>query len=186
MYVYTTQIQCIGPICAQGATLSEDCQCIGPFATQSTCPFGFTPVEDFFGRCSCEKKTQPQCPSGLSLYGGDCRCTGTSTCPLGSTLSPPSSGSCNCMAEPYCPFGAHLHHCKCVRERARQCSSGTLSQNGCECETSLPPKCTDPCELNEDICRCTPPESESSKISYYTCVTVTACENSHNLKSCFL
>ena len=166
IYVYTTQFQCIGPLCAQGATLSEDCQCISPFATQlSTCPFGFTPVTDSLGRCSCQKKTQPQCPSGLSLYSRDCRCTGTPICPLGSTLPSTSARSCDCTAEPYCPLGAHLHHCKCVRERARQCSSGTLSQNGCKCETSSPPTCPGSCELNEDICRCNPPRLESSKIS---------------------
>ena len=141
---------CPWPSCNSGASLDKQaCKCHG--VTKSTCQAGFIPVKDSQGRCSCEKKTNPQCPSGLSIYGSDCMCTGNPTCPGGSTLS---HSSATCSAAPYCPFG-DLHHCKCVKEDARQCSWGTLTWNGCECKTSYSPKCSSGCSLDSNGgCEC--------------------------------
>ena len=162
--LFSTQLpfQCFGPKCGLGETLSVDCRCI----KKSTCPIGFTPVKNSKGQCSCEKKTQPQCPSGLSLYRSRCECTGspTCTCPRGSTISLPSSGSCT--AEPFCPFHGDLRDCKCVTERPRECSSGSLSLDGCECQGSAP-KCFGGCDLNEDFCRCIQPIRNSKIISLF-------------------
>ena len=134
MYIWYPSSSCFEPLCVTGATLSEDCRCI----TEFTCPPDFTPVKNSQDQCSCEKNTQPQCPSGLSLYSSGCRCTGlaTCTCPLGSTISFLSPASCT--AEPFCPLGTHLHDCKCVTNRVRECSVGSPSLDGCECQSSAP------------------------------------------------
>ena len=138
---------CPEPSCNSGASLNKQkCKCF----TESTCPAGFIPVKSSQG-CSCERKTNPQCPSGLSIYGSDCMCTGNPTCPGGPTLS---HSSATCSAAPYCPFG-DLHHCKCVKEYGRQCPWGTLSWDGCECKPSYSPKCSSGCSLDSNGgCEC--------------------------------
>ena len=150
---------CPWPSCHSGTLHKGACKCNAVEA--STCPDGFLPVKSSHGLCSCEKKSRPQCPPGLSTYGSGCRCTGNPTCPRGSTLSPSSA---SCTAEPTCPYGAELYHCKCVKEYVRQCSSGTLSWDGCECKTSYPPKCSKGCTLDSNGgCKCKNSDDPSKK-----------------------
>ena len=139
---------CPEPSCNSGASLNKQaCKCF----TESTCLAGFIPVKSSQG-CSCARKTNPQCPSGLSIYGSDCMCTGNPTCPGGSTLS---HSSATCSAAPYCPFGGALHHCKCVKEYGRRCPWGTLSWDGCECKTLNSPTCSSGCSLDSNGgCEC--------------------------------
>ena len=135
---------CSWPKCRPGTYFDkQECKCNG--VTESTCAAGFTAVKSPHGLCSCQKKTRPHCPAGLPVLGNDCICTGTPTCPYGSILRPSTA---TCTAEPYCPYGADLFECKCVKEYVRQCPWGTLSWDGCECNTSYIPKCSDGCYLD--------------------------------------
>ena len=127
----TTSIQ--GPNCPPGATLdSHKCRC--DVVTESTCPSGYVPICSD-GLCSCERKTQPKWRPAVT--------------------NPPS-----CTAEPYCPHGADLCDCKCVKECSRQCSSGTLSSDRCECRASCTPTCSNGYYLNKTLCTCQPSEND--------------------------
>ena len=142
----------------------QECKCNG--VTESKCAHGFMPVKSPHGLCSCQKKSRPQCPAGLPVFDNSCMCTGTPTCPHGSTLSPSTA---ICTAEPYCPYGADLYDCKCVKEYVRQCPWGTLSWDGCECNTSYTPKCSDGCYLDyHGGCKCNNHHDyDHSKNNYY-------------------
>ena len=142
---------CPLPSCSRGARFDKRaCKCFDD--TDSFCPLGFYPARDK-KRCFCEKRTKPRCPSGLSIYGRDCVCTGDPTCPDGSTLS---YSKATCSAKPYCPDGADLIDCECVRRVDRICASGaTLSRDGCDCKISYPPTCSKGCSLDSDRgCKC--------------------------------
>jgi hypothetical protein len=61
-----------------------------------------------------------------------------------------------------------LHGCKCVKEYVRQCSSGTLSNDGCMCSSTYTPTCSRGCRL--DVfggCIC----NSNSKTSQYIIMT---------------
>ena len=55
---------------------------------------------------------------------------------------------------PYCPSGYVKYGCECVKEYVRQCSSGTLSNNGCKCSGAYNPTCSNGCRLNILGCSC--------------------------------
>lgn len=144
------------PLCLIGTELNtKTCQCDGN--RESTCPFGFAKIVKPNEQCACEKKAKPTCPSGFTLNNVCTLCSISSTpsCPSGSILSP-STALCTQTAEPICPPGHIQQGCECVKQSERQCSSGILSPNGCECTTSTP-LCLGGlgCSLNTEECRCT-------------------------------